>query len=450
MIVKNYKELAINKHRQQMLQILDAGIIAVEPRHMLSKLVRYNEDFNSVKIFNRSYDMMSGRIFIVGAGKAAGAMTEALENIIYSDRLSGGVVVIRDSSFRYKTPRVKLIKASHPLPDNKSIKASKKLFELKDKYGINERDLVICVISGGASSLLAMPVNGVNLTDKQETTRRLLASGATISEINVVRKHLSKIKGGQMAEHFSPAQVVTLIISDVVGDDLTVIGSGPTVADTSTFKEALAIIYKYSIENKVPKSAMKYLEKGANNDVPETPKKLFNADNYVVGNNNSSLEAMAHKAISLGLRPVIVSDELKGDPNVTAYKIVRHVLQDKFKKYNVLLYAGETNPKLPEKYGRGGRNQQFAAATMLAFRNLKMNWAMLSASSDGIDFDLKVAGAIVDNDTVRLAEEKKMHLAPFVRTYDTYSMFKKIGSSLIETGATGTNVADLAIYMLDY
>jgi len=448
MIIKNYKDLASNKMRQQVLDILEAGIESVEPREMMSGVLAYNEDFNSLRVFNKSYDIMRGRIFVVGGGKSAGAMAEALEKIIGTKQIKAGIVACKDK--KYKTKVIKVIKAGHPFPDRRSMSASKKILDLKHDYGISKGDLVICLISGGASALLASPVDAINLSDKQKTTRLLLESGAEINEINIIRKHLSKIKGGQLANYFAPAQVLSLVISDVLGDKLAVIGSGPTVSDPSTFKDAMLVIEKYQILDRIPRRVRAYIEQGVRAKAIETPKTLENADNYIIGSNLSALESMAHKAKTLGLKPMIVDRNIKGDPNVMAYKIIRHILQKRFEDYDVLLYAGETNPSLPEKYGRGGRNQQFAAASMLALQHLNFKWAMASLSTDGIDYDLNVAGALVDSDSLQKAEENNISIAPYVRRYDTYSLFKKMGSSLIRTGNTGANVADIMVYRLKH
>ncbi len=446
MIIKNYKELASSEMRKQVLDILEAGIVAVEPRQMLSSLLSYNEDFNSIKVFNKSYDAMRGRIFVIGGGKASGAMAEALEKIVGTEKISAGVVVSRDD--KYKTKKIKIVKGGHPFPNRSSVRAVKKILDLKKDFAINEKDLIVCLISGGASALLAAPLDAISLGDKQKTTRLLLESGAVINDVNIVRKHLSKIKGGQLANFFAPAKILTLIISDVSGDKVEVIGSGPTVMDPTTFRDALFVLEKYKIIDKVPKRVKEYILLGTQGGAIETPKKLANADNYIIGNNLSALETMAYKAKSLGLKPMIVSSEIKGDPNVMAYNTVRHILQDKFSGYDVLLYAGETNPSLPEKYGRGGRNQQFVAASILALEHLKFDWVMASVSTDGIDYDLDVAGAIVDSDSYARAEAKKIKIAPYVRTYNTYNLFKKLGASHIRTGHTGTNVADIMVYRL--
>ena len=448
MIIKNYKKLATSKMRAEVLDILEAGILAVEPRRMLSSVLSYNEDFNSVRVFNKTYDIMRGRIFVIGGGKAAGSMSEAVEKIIGYQHITAGVVACKDKNF--KCQKIKLIKAGHPFPDRKSVRAVKKILDLKDKFGITEGDLVICLISGGASSLLASPVDEISLTDKQKTTRLLMASGASIDETNIVRKHLSKIKGGRLAEFFAPAQIISLVISDVLGDRLDVIGSGPTVLDTSTCKDALMVLLKYDVIKKIPKKVLIYLDRIDKSGLDARVKNLNNTDNYIVGSNQSSLESMAHKAKSLGLKPIIVGNDVKGNPNVTAYKVVRHILQKKFSGYDVLLYAGETNPKLPEKYGRGGRNQQFVAASMLAVKHLDHRWAVGRISTDGIDFNLRVAGALVDSEDYRLAQEKKIDIEDHVRGYNTYPLFKKMGSALIRTGYTGTNVADIMVYRLEH
>jgi glycerate 2-kinase len=446
MLIKNYNQLATNKMRKEVLDIIEAGIEAVEPNRMFTSALSYNEDFNSIRIFNKSYDMMRGRIFVIGGGKASGAMAEAFEKIVGPEKITAGVVACKDTGRR--TKKIKLYKAGHPFPDWRSVWTCRRMLGLKKKYGINEKDLVVCLMSGGASALLASPVEAVNLSDKQKAARLLLGSGANIGEVNIVRKHLSKIKGGQLANFFAPAKILTLVISDVSGDKLEVIGSGPTVPDPTTFKDALFVLEKYRLIDKVPSRVRDYIKLGSKGGALETPKSLDNADNYIIGNNLFSLEAMSHKAISSGLKPIIVGNDIGGEPNVTAYKIVRHIMQSRFEGYDVLLYAGETNPTLPEKYGQGGRNQQFAAASMLALGHLKRRWAMASISSDGIDFDMNVAGALVDSDSYQKTLGRGIDIAPFVRSYNTYNLFKKMGNSLVHTGNTGTNVADLIVYRL--
>ncbi len=446
MIIKNYHELATSKLRKDVLDIAEAGIAAVEPRRMLSSLLSYNEDFNSVRVFNHSYDMMKGRIFVIGGGKATGAMAEALERIIGAENITDGLVAVKDK--QYKTRKIKTMRAGHPYPDWRSVWASKRMLAFRDKYAIGAKDLVICLISGGASAMLAAPVAGITLRDKQNATKLLLGSGAAVGETNMVRKHLSRIKGGQLAAHFAPARVLTLIISDVIGNRIEAIGSGPTVADTSTFKDVLLTLDHHGIRSRLPQRVARYIEDGASGRAPETPKEVLNADNYIIGSNQSSLESMAHKATSLGLRPVIVSDEVKGDPNVMAYRIVRRILQGDFEGYDVLLLAGETNPKLPEKYGKGGRNQQFAAASMLALKHLGHDWAMASLSTDGSDYDQSVAGAIVDRGLLSAAEKRGINPEPYVRAYDTYNLFRRTKGAHIKTGYTGTNVADVMVYRL--
>ena len=296
--------------------------------------------------------------------------------------------------------------------------------------------------------MMPCPVDSIKLKDKQEMTWLLMKSGGSIQESNIVRKYLSKIKGGRLAEHFYPAQVASLIISDVIGDNLEVIGSGPTVADSSTFQDVLNILTKYNLLDKAPKSIVKYVKAGCAGEVADTPKKLIKTDNFMIGNSAIALETMAVKAKSLGLKPVIVTSEQMGDPGVAAKNLVDEIAKDSYAEYNVLLLGGETTPKLPDNHGDGGRNQHYVANFMLNMGNFTKEWAMASLNSDGKDYVSDVAGAIVDHLTLKRAQDKKIEIDKYISKFDTYSLFKKIGNSLIETGDTGTNIGDVAVVII--
>ncbi len=466
-VIKNYKELTTNKRRKQALDIIEAGIDRVNPRNLLTNAVSYNETFNSVIVYNRHYDLLKGRIFVVGGGKAVGYMAEALEEIIGPENITAGCVNCTDD--KYKTKKIKVMKASHPLPDKNGVRGVEKMLALKDQYKIGEKDLVIFLISGGGSALMPSPVDGVSLKEKQETTQRLLECGANIKEINTVRKHLSKIKGGQLGRHFAPARVVTFIISDVVGNDLDVVASGPAVPDPTTFKDAYNILFRYELLPRVPASVAQYIEKSSGlrpglkvlvTDTKtavrshaagagrETPKTLTNCDNYIIGNVSSALEAMAHKAKLLGLEPIIVTTELTGETEAMAVRIAREIILKKYDQYNVILYGGETVPKLPLVYGRGGRNQHYAAASMFALEKKTGEWAMASMATDGVDYHPDAAGAIIDDGSLKKARGMGLRvIEDYIDKYDTNALFRKLGNSLIATGSTGTNVGDVVVYM---
>ena len=292
------------------------------------------------------------------------------------------------------------------------------------------------------------PAEGISLADKQEITRLLLACGADIHEINAVRKHISAIKGGRLAYHFAPARVISLILSDVIGNDLSVIASGPPYPDPTTFADAYEVIKKYAIQDKVPESILSTLERGCRGEEAETPKSLNNADNYIIGDNRTALEAMAEKARKLGLKPVIVSSELTGDTVTTARKIAIMVMEGKFAGYNALLIGGETTPALPDKPGKGGRNQHYATVTPLFLENYSHDWVLASVGTDGSDFMPDIAGAITDQRSLKVFRHHVQGYQKMLQNYDSYTVLKTAGNSLIITGNTHTNVGDIMAYLI--
>jgi glycerate-2-kinase len=292
------------------------------------------------------------------------------------------------------------------------------------------------------------PVDEITLEDKQQMTKLLIERGPTIQEINAVRKHLSKTKGGQLGKFFSPAPVISLIISDVIGNDLDAIASGPTVPDSSTFLDAYNVLKRYKLLYEAPQSIVDFLEKGCAGKIEETPKRLDNCRNCIIGDNRLALEAMASKAEKLGLKPYIVTTEQKGDPTDMAKLRAKEILNFKYKSYNVILIGGETTPKLPVNHGKGGRNQHYAAVSMIALKDYPGEWVMTSVGTDGADYLKDIAGAIVDRNYLKTSEDSEIEIQSYLDRYDSSTLLKKIGNSLIKTGNTGTNVGDAAVYIL--
>lgn len=446
MIINNYADLATSEMRAKLLDIIDAGIRSVEPNNMIHDTVSYNHHFNSVIVQHNPFDLLTGRIFVIGGGKAVGRMAEALEGLIGAENITAGIVSCKTSG--YKTEKIKIVKASHPLPDEKGVDAVKQILSLKDKYDIGKKDLVITLLSGGCSALLPMPVEGVSLGDKQKVSKLLLDSGAKIGEVNAVRKHLSRVKGGRLAEYFQPARVVSLIVSDVAGNDVSVIGSGPTSADLSTFAEAKQVLEKHGIWNDIPDSVKKYLEEGILGQAPETPKVLGNAYNFVIGSNNNVLEAMALKAKDLGFKPIIITSKMDGNSVEEAKINAERILHGNYEGYKVMLFGGETTYKSVK--GRSvGRNQQYIAQTMISLADLKGRWAAASLDSDGIDYLSKAAGAIVDSETYARIKAGGISLEDEIKNNTIEDVFKELKNALIFTGDTGTNVGDVAIYLFE-
>ena len=446
MIIKNKFELSITELRKQALDIIEAGIARVLPPALLKSAVRYDSAHRILTVKDDTYDLSKGRIFVIGGGKASGLMAETLEDIIAPDNIEAGVVTCKSGD--YKTSKIKIIQAGHPVPDQRGLQGVKQMLALRERYSINENDLVICLISGGGSALMPCPVDGVNLKDKQTITELLLGCGAEIQAINAVRKHLSKTKGGGLGNFYSPATVVSLILSDVIGNNLDVIASGLTCPDSTTFSDAYEVLERYDLLSEVPEGAIDFLRKGCHGEVEETPKTLANCHNYIIGDNTLALEAMAEKASEMGFTPYIVTAEQKGDTTVMAQLRAKEILSAKYAGYDVVLIGGETTPKLPGAAGKGGRNQHYAAVSMLAMAGYAGEWVVASIGTDGSDFLPDVAGAMVDNNSLDSARARGIDVKSYLSRYDSNTLLKRIGDSLIVTGNTGTNVGDVILYAL--
>jgi glycerate 2-kinase len=341
-----------------------------------------------------------------------------------------------------------VVQAGHPVPDAAGVDGVREMLSMKARYGIGKGDTLINLISGGGSALLPCPVNGLTLEDKQLVTQLLLGCGADIKEINTVRKHLSLIKGGGLAAFYAPTRVISLIISDVVGDGLDVIASGPTVPDPTTYADAMGVLQKYGLLEKAPQAAVDFIRRGCAGLEAETPKGLHNCTNHVIGNNSMALEAMADKAGELGIKPCIVTSEMSGDTSQYAYAMADRVKGGLYKGFGALLIGGETTPTLPEHAGKGGRNQHYAAVSMLAMQGYASPWLVVSAGTDGSDYLPDVAGAMVDNRSLDVAKASGMDVEGYIQRFDSNTLFTRMGRSLIKTGPTGTNVSDVLLYLL--
>ncbi len=446
MIVKNREELIYSNLRARAVELIEAGITRVLPANLLRTAIRYNHDRKILRVMGESYDLSRGRIFVVGGGKAAGLMAEELERIISPTDITAGIVNCNTGD--YETRKIAVRQAGHPLPDEAGVHSVQDMLAMKARHSIGRGDLVICLISGGGSALLPCPASGITLQGQQEITLLLLRSGANIKEINIVRKHLSLIKGGRLGAFYEPAKIVSLIISDVVGDDLNTIASGPTVPDPSTFRDAQAVLKKYGLLTKAPKNVVDFINRGMEGLEAETPKETCNCDNYVIGNNSMCLEAMAEKARDLGLRPNVVTAELSGDTTRMAFAEAEEIAGGKYKGFDVILLGGETTPTLPENSGKGGRNQHYVAVSMLAMKRLPSAWLVASVGTDGSDYLPEVAGAMVDDRSLPAALAAKIDVEDYIARFDSYSLFRKMTRSLIITGSTGTNVSDVILYLL--
>jgi len=435
--------------REHLESIFRAGIEAVDPGEAVARAVKRQGD--TLLVAGEPYLLKDyERVFVIGAGKAGAPMALAMERIL-GDRLSGGTITVK---YGHTAPlrKVEVQEAGHPIPDEEGIKGAERISGIAGEAG--ERDLVFCVISGGGSALLVSPAEGIGLKEKQAATAELLACGASIEEMNAVRKHLSKVKGGQLARLCRPATVVTLILSDVVGDPLDVIASGPTVPDSSTFGDCLEIVGRYGLSGRLPKPVMRRLEQGASGTLPETPKqgeRVFErVRNEIVGNSFSAVLAAGRRAESLGYTPLILSTRIEGETREVARvhaAIFREAVASGFPvaRPACILSGGETTVTLKGK-GKGGRNQEFSLAVALHIRGEDRIF-FLSAGTDGTDGPTDAAGAFADGTSVDRGRALNMEAGRHLDENDSYPFFEALGDLLV-TGPTNTNVMDLRIGLI--
>jgi len=439
----------LDEMRQQAFEIFQAAIRAVDPVEAILRHVK--ADDGSLLIGDRRLELKNyERILVVGAGKADAPMAQAMEQIL-GERVSGGLIVVKDGH-GLPLKHVRIQEASHPVPDERGIKGAEDILALLN--GAGERDLIICLMSGGGSALLVAPVEGVSLEDKQEVTRHLLASGANIHEINMVRKHLSRVKGGGLARVAHPATVVSLILSDVIGDDLDVIASGPTVPDSSTFGQAERVLKVYGIRDKLPRSVREHMEKGVSGEIEEIPKpgdSSFQRDVWqLVGTNLQALKAASKEAERQGYHSVILSAMIEGETRDVAKMhaaIAKQVLSSghPVAPPACLLAGGETTVTLQGE-GKGGRNMEFALASAIAMDG-KKHVVVLSGGTDGTDGPTDSAGAIADGETLARARAKGLDAVQYLQRNDSYSFFEVLGD-LLMTGPTRTNVMDVCLVLV--
>lgn len=441
-------------------RILRAAIAAVEPRTAVrAHLVR---DGDRLRGGDWTVDLTGiRRVLVVGAGKAGGPMALAVEEIL-GDRLTDGLVVVK-AGHRAPTGRVVLHEARHPIPDATGLAGAEAVLALA--RGASAEDLVLGLISGGGSALLPLPAEGISLADKQAVTRSLLRSGATIQEINAVRKHISRIKGGRLAEAAAPARLLTLVMSDVVGDALDAIASGPTVPDETTYADALAVLRRYALLDRAPASVRAHLEAGVAGRHPETPKPAAGcfrrSVTRLVASNRQALAAARQAAEGLGYRALILSSAVVGEAREVAKvhaAIAREVREagQPVAPPACVIWGGETTVTFrgPEGQpaaavpgeGRGGRCQEFALAAALAIAGLR-DVLVASLGTDGTDGPTDAAGAVADGTTCARARAAGMDPRRHLEAYESYPFFDRLGD-LIRTGPTNTNVMDVQLVLV--
>ena len=436
---------ATSEARQTALSCLEAGIDAALPERVVDATVTLEDEVLCLP--TGAFDLAEyDRLVVLGGGKAAGGVASALEALLGA-RIDGGIVVSTDGA---ETDRVELLGGDHPTPSERNVEGTRRVLETAS--AADEETLVLAAVTGGASALWCAPADGLSLADLQTTTDSLLASGASIHEINAVRKHCSAIKGGRLARAAAPATVVTLAISDVVGDDPSVIGSGPTVPDPSTFEDALATVEGYGLRSTVPDAVVGRLERGAQGQLEETPQATAEAFDrtewHLLANNRTAVDAAREVARDRGYEPLVLSSRVRGEAREAGRfhaAVAEEVAAtgDPLEPPAVVLSGGETTVTVRGE-GTGGPNQEFALAAALELAAGGTDAVLASVDTDGIDGPTDAAGAIVDGETTEGLENARRAL----EDNDAYGALEEVGA-LLETGYTGTNVNDLRVLVLE-
>ena len=448
------KDLPLDQLKKIATGIFLRAVSAVDPSKRLREIITVEEDTLRVKTDERSEELFHLRafknIYLIGTGKASAPMAQTMEDLL-ADRISSGVITTK-GGHRLPLKRIELIEAGHPIPDRNGLEGAHRIRSLLKNSG--PEDLVLLVLSGGGSALLPLPVEGITLEEKQEATQLLLDCGADIKEMNTVRKHISQIKGGWLARWAYPSTVLAFILSDVVGDPLDVIGSGPTVPDSSTFEDAWGILRKYNLIREVAPSIQKHLQLGREGRAQETPKPGESAfervHNLLIGSNILALRAAQQEASSCGFHTFILSSSIVGETKEVARfhaAIAKEMMMsgNPISKPACMISGGETTVTIRGR-GRGGRNQEFALAGALEIQGLE-RVVLLSGGTDGTDGPTDAAGAIADHTTVNRALAMGLQPKTHLEENDAYPFFDKLGDLLI-TGPTRTNVMDVRILLI--
>ncbi len=424
MIIKNFKKLAKNPKKKQALQILEFGLAAAQPQNSLKNYVKGNRiELGKTKIKLNEYS----NVYLVAFGKAADSMANSVNSLT---KIKSGIVVIpKGAKSQTSSKKFKVLKASHPLPDKSSVNAAKAV--LRFVASKKKDDFIIFLVSGGSSALLSLP-DRITLNEKTSLTRQLLKSGANIQEINCIRKHLSQIKGGRLVENMK-CQSVALVMSDVLGDDLTSVASGMTYCDKTTFGMALKILNKYHLNSTIPKNILKILKLGSAGKIPETLKSS-KIKHFIIANNSTCIKKMVKKSKELRISSKTITTS--GDVRLVAKKLAR--LAPK-KKNSAIIFGGEPTVFVTGK-GKGGRNQELVLRLLQNLQNSKQSYIIASIGTDGIDGNTKYAGAISENNS------KTKDILSYLKTNNSSSYFQKYGG-LVNTGYTNTNLNDIGLIL---
>jgi glycerate 2-kinase len=433
--------------RNHLLQIFNSALAAVDPYAAVRRFVQRDGDTLTLATHPAQSVNLSwyDRIWVLGAGKATAPMAQAIEEIV-EDALTGGLIVVK---YDHALPLhiIECREAGHPVPDENGLRAGDALLKMAE--AATERDLVICLLSGGGSALLESLPPSLTLEDLQTTTNLLLASGASIVEVNIIRKHLSRVKGGRLAQAIAPALLITLVLSDVVGSPLTAIASGPTVPDPSTWAEVSEILMYFELMPHLPPAVRAHVEAGIRGDIPDTPKQVSASPTMIIGDNALAADAAFTTAYALGYHTTLKDVVLEGEAREVGKQIARDALTVQQNNYPLpacLIYGGETTVTLGATYGKGGRNQELALAAALELTN-HPGIILGAFATDGSDGPTDSSGAMVDGGTVTRGGGMgvaRQHLT----THNAYPFLDASGD-LLRTGPTRTNVNDLIVVIIE-
>ena len=435
--MRNFSTVTLQTHprRNDIMQILNACIDAVEPGNAIRRFVQREK--NLLFIDNKKYDLNEfGNVTVLGLGKATEAMSLALLDVLGSYPSRG--LLIPKQAFASPASEFTVSPGGHPVPSEASVRAGNAAFNLASS--LTERDLLICLISGGGSALMASPRHGLQLADLQTLTKLLLACGARVDEINTLRRHLDRVKGGGIAKSANRARIASLILSDVVGNPLEAIASGPTALDPSTKEDALRILKKYDLLGKVPAAILEVLENSPETPKPDDP--LFDrVQNVLVGSNSLAAQAGLEMAKSLGFHTHFLGDTWQGEARDVAKELCGHFNLN-YERPFCLIVGGETTVTL-HGHGKGGRNQELALAAAIEMNGLE-NSMLITLATDGEDGPTDAAGAVVTEESCQRGDRLGVNAQAFLSQNDAYSYFEKLGE-LLQPGPTGTNVNDLTL-----
>ena len=429
--------------REDAKKIYSSSLATLEPSGTIFNYLKTN------KIISSNYR----NIYPVAFGKASISMMSGCLDYLAKDfpnlPIKEKPVVISNPTLNKIQDDVDIHFSSHPIPDETSILAGKKVIDYISSS--TEDDLVLFLISGGASALLSRPPASITLDDKIVLTDLLLKSGASINEINTIRKHISDIKGGRLAKLASPSICYSLIISDVINDDISSIASGPTTADDTTFSDVMFILNKYKLLKKTPISIVNYIKKGVNGDIQDSPKEIKNCTNKIVSSNRLYREQLAFFASENGYRSIIISDDITGEAKQEALSMIENIneyINDSKDESIAIISGGETVVNIKGS-GKGGRNQELALSFLANYKKIKTQreWLLLSVGTDGIDGPTDAAGGIIDSISIKAMNESKLDIISHLNNNDSYNFLKNIGS-LYLTGPSGTNVADIQLILI--